>query len=138
MHSKFLAHFDYPVFVDVNAEGNDVPIHLKLDGIAEEKYTCEASTSHDERKDSSFTSSKAPSRSYQCGSLNFQEKVQSRQSKYTTSIRHADTVESAIMELEELANRIRWIKGLLRFGFQWSNAMKPSWKIVNCGPHIQR
>lgn len=110
--------------------GNDIPIHLKLDGFTEEKYRCQASSSDDERRNSLVKPRKASSRVCRYGSLCSQEKVRSRQSKYAASMKHADTVESAIMELEELANKIRWLKGLLRFGFKWSNAMTPSWKIL--------
>ncbi|XP_020101886.1 uncharacterized protein LOC109719548 isoform X2 [Ananas comosus] len=49
---------------------------------------------------------------------------------YLTSIRHPDTLEASIFELEELAVKIRWLKGLLKFGLQWSNAMVPSWRFV--------
>lgn len=122
-------------FVENTTEGNEVPINLKLDDVEEEEYSSDASSSHGKRKDECFTP-RLSSRAGRYGSSSSQEKIQSR---YTASRRHSDTVDSAVMELEELANKIRWLKGLLQCGFRWSNAMKPSWKILeNCGPHTQR
>ncbi|XP_043692590.1 uncharacterized protein LOC122643026 [Telopea speciosissima] len=42
----------------------------------------------------------------------------------------SDTIESAILDLEELANRIKWLKGVLQLGFPLSNAMRPPWKFL--------
>ncbi|XP_078182333.1 uncharacterized protein LOC144575945 isoform X2 [Carex rostrata] len=41
-----------------------------------------------------------------------------------------DMIGESIMELEEVANKIRWLKGLLQFGYKWSNDMIPSWKFI--------
>ncbi|XP_010274847.1 PREDICTED: uncharacterized protein LOC104610075 isoform X3 [Nelumbo nucifera] len=43
----------------------------------------------------------------------------------------SDTVESTILDLEELANKIKWLKGLLQSGFPLSNATRPSWKYFD-------
>lgn len=44
------------------------------------------------------------------------------------SAEDADTIESSILKLEELANKIRWIKGFLKFGYRWPDEQKkPSW-----------
>ncbi|KAH7679560.1 Agenet domain plant type domain-containing protein [Dioscorea alata] len=44
------------------------------------------------------------------------------------SAEDADTIESSILKLEELANKLRWIKGFLKFGYRWlEEEMKPSW-----------
>lgn len=72
-------------------------------------------------------------------SSGFQDKVLRTESKYESSKRSSDTIESAIMELEELANKIRWLKGLLQFGFQWSSKAKPSWRMLeDFGPPVKR
>ncbi|XP_059291143.1 uncharacterized protein LOC132044655 [Lycium ferocissimum] len=43
----------------------------------------------------------------------------------------SDSTEAAILDLEELANKIKWLKGLLEFGGPVSNAAaRPSWKFV--------
>ncbi|XP_070041973.1 uncharacterized protein [Nicotiana tomentosiformis] len=42
----------------------------------------------------------------------------------------SDSTEAAILDLEELANKIKWLKGLLEFGKPVSNASRPSWKFV--------
>ncbi|KAF8388197.1 hypothetical protein HHK36_026863 [Tetracentron sinense] len=42
----------------------------------------------------------------------------------------SDTIESAILDLEELANRIKWMKGILQFEISYSNAMRPPWKFL--------
>lgn len=135
---NFFPLLDCAVFVNANAEKNDMTINLKLDCTIEEKYGCKAPNSGEQTRDSSVEPRKTSSRACRYGTSSSQEKVQSRQCKYMASVRRADTVESAIMELEELANKIRWLKGLLQFGFRWSNAMKPSWKILeNWGPLIE-
>ncbi|XP_026448467.1 uncharacterized protein LOC113348806 isoform X2 [Papaver somniferum] len=41
-----------------------------------------------------------------------------------------DTIEASIMDLEELVNKVKWLKGALAYGVELSNAMKPSWKFV--------
>ncbi|KAJ3707922.1 hypothetical protein LUZ61_011627 [Rhynchospora tenuis] len=42
-----------------------------------------------------------------------------------------DIIDESIMELEEVASKIRWLKGLLQFGFTWSNDTKASWKFLH-------
>ncbi|KAI3973177.1 hypothetical protein MKX01_020912 [Papaver californicum] len=42
----------------------------------------------------------------------------------------SDTIESSVLGLQELVNRVRLLKGLLDYGSGFSNAMKPSWKIM--------
>ncbi|XP_019259228.1 PREDICTED: uncharacterized protein LOC109237385 isoform X1 [Nicotiana attenuata] len=42
----------------------------------------------------------------------------------------SDSTEAVILDLEELANKIKWLKGLLEFGKPVSNANRPSWKFV--------
>lgn len=47
------------------------------------------------------------------------------------SAEDADTIESSILKLEELANKLRWIKGFLQFGYRWPDEeMKPSWTFT--------
>lgn len=40
-----------------------------------------------------------------------------------------DTIESSIMGLEELAIKIKWVKGILQIG-SWADSKKPSWKFL--------
>ncbi|TXG72238.1 hypothetical protein EZV62_000817 [Acer yangbiense] len=42
----------------------------------------------------------------------------------------SDTIEAAILDLEELVNRIKWIKGILQLGAPLSNTLRPSWKFL--------
>ncbi|KAF6153251.1 hypothetical protein GIB67_036597 [Kingdonia uniflora] len=42
----------------------------------------------------------------------------------------SDSIESSIVELEELANKIKWLKRVHRFGIQYSNSVLPSWKFL--------
>ncbi|XP_020598925.1 uncharacterized protein LOC110038419 [Phalaenopsis equestris] len=59
--------------------------------------------------------------------------------KYLMSATSSSTLESSIMNLEEVACRIRWLKGLLKFGFQWSDLMIPSWKFIETRKiHLRR
>ncbi|XP_068649815.1 uncharacterized protein [Aristolochia californica] len=52
------------------------------------------------------------------------------ESEQVTSMAILDSINSSIMDLEELANKIKWLKGVLKFGFGWSNAMKTSWRFL--------
>ncbi|KAF8020993.1 hypothetical protein BT93_G1417 [Corymbia citriodora subsp. variegata] len=42
----------------------------------------------------------------------------------------SDTLEDAIIDLEELANRVRWLKDILEFGGHPSKNSKPSWRFL--------
>ncbi|CAN4091832.1 unnamed protein product [Withania somnifera] len=42
----------------------------------------------------------------------------------------SDSTEAAILDLEELVNKIKWLRGLLEFGKPVSNDVTPSWKFV--------
>ena len=41
-----------------------------------------------------------------------------------------DEIDSSILELEELANKLRWMIGVLECGMKWSNNAKLSWKFL--------
>ncbi|KAJ6351740.1 hypothetical protein OIU78_007605 [Salix suchowensis] len=42
----------------------------------------------------------------------------------------SDTIESAILDLEVLVNRIKWMKDALKFGLPLSNTATPSWTFL--------
>ncbi|KAI3877157.1 hypothetical protein MKX03_010424 [Papaver bracteatum] len=42
----------------------------------------------------------------------------------------SDMIESSIMDLEVLVNRVKWLKGALDYGTEFSTTMKPSWKFL--------
>ncbi|KAL6953967.1 hypothetical protein U1Q18_042204 [Sarracenia purpurea var. burkii] len=42
----------------------------------------------------------------------------------------SDSIEAPILDLEELANRVKWLKGILEFGVPLSNAGRPQWKFM--------
>ncbi|KAK9939735.1 hypothetical protein M0R45_016424 [Rubus argutus] len=42
----------------------------------------------------------------------------------------SDTLEAAIVDLEELVNRVKWMKGMLEIGMPLTSAMCPRWKFV--------
>lgn len=42
----------------------------------------------------------------------------------------SDTLEAAIVDLEELANKIKWLKSILKLRSPLSNAVKTSWMFV--------
>ncbi|KAJ9182230.1 hypothetical protein P3X46_006250 [Hevea brasiliensis] len=42
----------------------------------------------------------------------------------------SDTIEAAILDLEELVNRVKWIKNILEFGMPFPNSVQPSWKFL--------
>eukprot|EP01018_Ginkgo_biloba_P004172 Gb_23342 [translate_table: standard] len=42
-----------------------------------------------------------------------------------------DTIESSVMALEELANKVRWLRGIIQFGFkQWSVITGATWQFA--------
>ncbi|XP_065863135.1 uncharacterized protein [Euphorbia lathyris] len=57
------------------------------------------------------------------------EKMRTEKSIYTNTM-SSDTIEAAILDLEELTNRVKWIKDILQFGMPLSNSRQPSWKFV--------
>ncbi|KAJ4722622.1 Agenet domain protein [Melia azedarach] len=42
----------------------------------------------------------------------------------------SDTIEAAILDYEELINRVKWIKGILQLGTIPSNTKQPRWKFL--------
>lgn len=48
---------------------------------------------------------------------------------YLNSMR-SDTIEAPIMDLEELVNKVKWLKGILESGVPLPNARRPPWKFV--------
>lgn len=48
---------------------------------------------------------------------------------------HSDTLEAAILDLEELVNKVKWIKAILEPTNHLPNARRPPWKFLeNCAP----
>ncbi|XP_009418052.2 uncharacterized protein LOC103998333 isoform X1 [Musa acuminata AAA Group] len=63
--------------------------------------------------------------------LNSLGKIWIDETNHTASLKHPpDSIESSIIQLEVLAQKIKWLKGLQKFRFQWSSATKSSWKFV--------
>ncbi|KAL5784757.1 hypothetical protein ACOSQ2_007149 [Xanthoceras sorbifolium] len=51
----------------------------------------------------------------------------------------SDTIEAAILDLEELVNRVKWIKGVLQLGAPLSNTLRPSWKFLEyCSSSLRK
>lgn len=46
----------------------------------------------------------------------------------------SNTIEAAILDLEELVNRIKWLKGVLNIGVPLSGTKKPSWEFLHHAP----
>lgn len=46
------------------------------------------------------------------------------------NIKVSDSLDAVLMDLEELANKIQWLKGILDFGIPLPNGTTPSWKLV--------
>lgn len=64
----------------------------------------------------------------------FDSDVAARMSAWRSS-----TLESSIMNLEEVACKIRWLKQLLKFGFQRSDVITSSWKLLKTDEeHLRR
>ncbi|KAI3974488.1 hypothetical protein MKX01_017981 [Papaver californicum] len=42
----------------------------------------------------------------------------------------SNTLESCIMDLEGLISRVKWLKGALTYGVEFSNSMQSSWKFL--------
>lgn len=41
-----------------------------------------------------------------------------------------DTLEATFLDLEELVNKVKWLKGILQYGTSLSNARRPEWKFL--------
>ncbi|KAJ8768378.1 hypothetical protein K2173_021531 [Erythroxylum novogranatense] len=68
---------------------------------------------------------------------NHHDSVPSKKTRTSVSIflnsRCSDSMEAAILDLEELVNKVKWIKGILEFGSSSKN-MQPSWKFLEHRP----
>ncbi|GAB4843221.1 hypothetical protein Ancab_013188 [Ancistrocladus abbreviatus] len=42
----------------------------------------------------------------------------------------SDTIESMILDLEELVNRVKWLKRMLEFGIPLPDSVNPAWKFL--------
>ncbi|KAM7462942.1 hypothetical protein LguiA_031063 [Lonicera macranthoides] len=42
----------------------------------------------------------------------------------------SDSIEAAIFDLEELVNKVKWLKGILEFGIPLPNDVRPQWKFL--------
>lgn len=63
--------------------------------------------------------------------LNYLGKIWIDETNYMASLKDPpDSIESSIIQLEVLAQKIKWLKGLQKFRFQWSSATKSSWNFV--------
>lgn len=43
---------------------------------------------------------------------------------------HSDTLEAAILDLEELANKVKWLRGILEHGIPLPHSLPPPWKFL--------
>lgn len=43
---------------------------------------------------------------------------------------YSETIEAAILDLEELVSRVKWLKRILDFGTPLSNTLTSSWKFI--------
>jgi hypothetical protein len=46
----------------------------------------------------------------------------------------SDSIEAAIFDLEELVNKVKWVKNILEFGIPLPARVKPEWKFVEHRP----
>ncbi|KAI3923241.1 hypothetical protein MKW92_007371, partial [Papaver armeniacum] len=56
--------------------------------------------------------------------------------KTETNSTLSDMIESSIMNLEVLVNRVKRLKGALEYGAEFSTTMKPSWKFLGTRPSL--
>ncbi|XP_077247986.1 uncharacterized protein LOC143887713 isoform X2 [Tasmannia lanceolata] len=99
--------------------------------IGERKSNCsdKPSSSHDKVTVTS-TATNDMSRKGQYNVTDSSKKIRISGNPHATSIPSSDTIESSVLGLEELANKINWLKGVLKFGIQGSNAANSSWKFL--------
>ncbi|KAI3898996.1 hypothetical protein MKW92_019569 [Papaver armeniacum] len=60
-----------------------------------------------------------------------------RRSEIELNSTSSDTLESCIMDLEGLINRVKWLKGALAYGVQFSSPMQPSWTFLETRHPLQ-
>ncbi|KAG0475771.1 hypothetical protein HPP92_015457 [Vanilla planifolia] len=90
----------------------------------------ETANSPDKGRDEYCTFAKSSTRE-DCYSLGSEENSNLATSKCLVSARSSGTtLESCIMNLEEIACKVRWLKGLLKYGHKWSDLMNRSWKFL--------
>ncbi|XP_050227378.1 uncharacterized protein LOC126677006 isoform X2 [Mercurialis annua] len=68
------------------------------------------------------------------GEHNYKGNVPSKKPRIDRSIMlnsmSSNTIEAAIMDLEELVIRVRWMKDILKFGMPLPDSVQPSWEFV--------
>ncbi|KAK1281827.1 hypothetical protein QJS10_CPB22g00285 [Acorus calamus] len=69
-------------------------------------------------------------RMVQYSSRMYQNELRVSGSGQLFSKKPSDSVESSIMDLEELASKIHWVRAMLQCEFQLSTIVKSSWKLV--------
>ncbi|XP_058072588.1 uncharacterized protein LOC131221350 isoform X2 [Magnolia sinica] len=87
----------------------------------------DTSSSHEKVTSASDAMTQATSRKDRYNSSSSPKKMRIGEDEHVTSMMCTDSIESSVLGLEELAIKIRWIKGILRCGPRWSN---PSWKFL--------
>ncbi|KZV17836.1 hypothetical protein F511_01645 [Dorcoceras hygrometricum] len=45
-----------------------------------------------------------------------------------------NTLEASVMDLEELVNKVKWIKKILEQGIYFSDGVRPEWEFVDQSP----
>ncbi|CAN0878224.1 hypothetical protein LINGRAHAP2_LOCUS12365 [Linum grandiflorum] len=110
-----------------------------LDGRVQTVQTCDKTSVHS--SSASLASVASDSSSLSLERLEHQraeENVISKRMKldgaFSSNTKGTDTLEDAILDLEELVNQIKWMKQRLDIGIPLTDPVKPSWEFVEPEP----
>uniref|UniRef100_A0A5B6YYU9 Agenet domain-containing protein n=1 Tax=Davidia involucrata TaxID=16924 RepID=A0A5B6YYU9_DAVIN len=130
-HSLTMEMPKQPLNITVSKDATQTPeTNMDLDmgdnGIGKTSWSDSVSSSHVRDASAETAGHTAGEEQYYCSGSS--KKMRTGGSISLNSM-CSDTLEAAILDLEELANRVKWLKGILEFGIPLSNAVKPSWKF---------
>ncbi|OVA01465.1 Tudor-like [Macleaya cordata] len=112
----------------VNKEMTETHMDMDIEtgGVEKASFSDSVSSTHD--KDESVATRKTVACRDRYSSCGSSKKMRTSETELNSTC--SDTIESSILDLEELVNRVKWLKGAIEYGFRFSNAMKPSWKFL--------
>lgn len=116
-----------PEFKETHASATNMDLDMGDGGIGRTSCSDSVSSSlvRDASKDMAGNVS-GKDRYYDSGS----SKVMRTGGSMSLNSMSSDTLEATILDLEELANKVKWLKEVLEFGIPLSNARQSSWKFL--------
>ncbi|MCL7040234.1 hypothetical protein MKW94_016748 [Papaver nudicaule] len=127
LHSRKRIFLEKHSFNLLNKQKTDTSKNIKDDGAGKNSLSDNVSSIDDDKFEPVLARQEVASKDWYkyCGSSK-----KMRISEAELSSTSSGTIESSIMDLEVLINKVKLLKGALTYGIEFSNSMKPSWKLL--------